>query len=171
MPSRRSRPDPRTDHRPAERNGPRWPADCRGAEAADDVCRVEPDAIDEGGAPRVVPRVHPGKYSPRTRSRPPVPGDPAHPNPQASALENPGRRRAGHPPSTWTGSTPGGRTPASAASRPPSTKPPTTLKPSPRPRLDPTTEASTKPGAIHRAGSSAERVHRSLGARARDAQI
>ncbi len=41
------------------------------------MCRVEPDAIDEGGTPRVVP-VHPGKYSPRTRSRPPVPWDPAH---------------------------------------------------------------------------------------------
>src|SRR5260370_38748421 len=77
MPSRRSRPDPRTGHRPAERNGPRWPADCRGAEAADDMFRVEPDAIDEGGTPRVVP-AHPGKYSPPTRSRPPVPWDRPH---------------------------------------------------------------------------------------------
>lgn len=37
-----------------------------------------------------------------------------------------------------------------AAFRQPSTKPPTTLKPTPSRRLDPKTQASTNPGAVHR---------------------
>src|SRR5579875_4074617 len=57
------------------------------------------------------------------------------------------------PPSTSTGSTPGGCTAPSGTSRRPSTKPLTTLRPSPTRWLEPTTEASTKPGAIQTPGS------------------
>ncbi len=53
------------------------------------------------------------------------------------------------PRSTSTGSTPGGCTPPSAEFHLPGSKPPTTLKTSPTWRLDPTPEASTKPGAVH----------------------
>lgn len=64
------------------------------------------------------------------------------------------RAHQGRPPASAehrsSSPTPPGSTPPSATSRPPDTKPPTTLKPSRNRRLEPTPEASVRPGAIQR---------------------